>query len=393
MWLPHPCREVTPQLFVSPWQAVFPNTACCGTISTTAQRPHKLRNNDMHVIGRIASPHQKVCQSVAYMNESHSMNILVTGATGFVGKALCQQLVQKQEHEIIAAVRSNTIPPQGTTPFICGDINATTEWGAALTNTSVVMHLAGRAHVMNESSDDPLPLYREINTKGTVNLARQAAKAGVRRFIYISTIKVCGEGQASALDAPYNEHMHTPEADPYALSKWEAEQALRGLADSTGMEVVIIRPPLIYGPEVKANFLRLLAAVQKGLPLPLASIHNRRDLLYVGNLADAIIQCASHPAAANQTFVLSDGEGVSTPELIRLLALQFNRPPRLIPVPDSLLRLAALLTGKQKAMDRLRSSLMVDDQAIRQQLSWVPPYSLQQGLAETVTWFRTTHPS
>lgn len=315
------------------------------------------------------------------------MKVMVTGANGFVGKALCQQLVKGHDDIVIAAVRSSNQAPEGTIPFICGDINNFTKWDRGLTGIDTVIHLAGRAHVMKESSSDPLSLYREVNTQGTIALAKQAAASSVRRLIYISTIKVCGEGQRSIHDRPFNE-AHNPDIqDPYALSKWEAEQALIDIAESSQMEIVIIRPPLIYGPGVKANFFQLMDAINKGLPMPVAGIRNRRDMVYVGNLVDAIINCIDNPEAANKTFVLADDKGASTPQLVKHIAQAFDKPVRLIWVPISLLSLAGTITGKKKVIDRLCDSLIIDDQKIRQELGWKPPYSIQHGIKETVKWF------
>jgi len=232
---------------------------------------------------------------------------------------------------------------------------------------------------MNDAAQDPLALYRATNTEATLNLARQAAKAGVKRFVFISTIKVNGEGRVAAYretDAP------TPE-DAYAISKWEAEQGLQRIARETGLEVVILRPPLVYGPGVKANFLRLMRTVERGWPLPLGAIHNQRSLLYLGNLVDAIRVCVEHPAAAGQTFLLDDGEPVSTPELIRAVARAMGRPAHLLAVPVSVLELAGALLGKRAAVARLTGSLYVDSSAIRSRLGWRPPYSMEAGLAAT----------
>ncbi len=236
---------------------------------------------------------------------------------------------------------------------------------------------------MNDTSQNPLTLYRKTNTDGTLNLARQAVQAGVKRFVFISSIKVNGEGR----DAPYCE-TDTPEPqDAYAISKWEAELGLAEIARQTGLEVVILRPPLVYGPGVRANFLRLMQLVERGWPLPLGAIHNRRSLLYLGNFCDAIRLCVEHPAAAGQTFLLDDGAPVSSPDLIRAIAAAMHKPARLVPVPAGVLDLAGRLAGQRAAVARLTGSLCVDSRLIRTQLGWTPPCSLQQGLAATVAHY------
>jgi UDP-glucose 4-epimerase len=304
------------------------------------------------------------------------MKVLVSGASGFVGRALCGYL-NTHEHVVVPAVRgASGLAGEA----VVGDICGATDWMAALTGCDAVVHLAARVHVMNDNSQNPLALYRATNTEATLNLARQAVAAGVKRFIFISTIKVNGEGQ----DAPYREtDIATPE-DAYAISKWEAEQGLRQIAQETGLEVVILRPPLVYGPGVKANFQRLIQVVERGWPLPLGAIRNRRSLLYLGNFVDAIRLCVEHPAAAGQTFLLDDGEPVSTPELIRALARAMGRPARLLAVPVSALEFAGMLLGRRAAVARLTGSLWVDGSAIRSRLGWTPPFSMEAGLAATV---------
>ena len=267
---------------------------------------------------------------------------------------------------------------------VVGNLDASTDWHAALTACNAVVHLAARVHVMGDTAQNPLVLYRSTNLDATLNLARQAAQAGVKRFVFISTIKVSGEGRG----APYRETDEPAPEDAYAISKWEAEQGLAEIAQQTGLEIVILRPPLVYGPSVGANFLRLMQTVERGWPLPLSAIHNRRSLLYLGNFTDAIRLCMEHPAAAGQTFLLDDGEAVSTPELIRALATALRRPARLLPVPVDLLQLVGWMTGNRAAASRLTGSLYVDSQKIRDRLEWTPRYSLQDGLAATVAAFR-----
>ena len=308
------------------------------------------------------------------------VSILVTGATGFVGRWLRNQLAAPGQ-KVIPAVRHES----GLTNEVAvGDIGPLTDWRAALVDCQSIVHLAARVHVMHDSASDPLTRYRTTNTEATLNLARQASQAGGKRFVFVSTIKVNGEGRDAAY---YETDVPAPE-DAYAISKWEAEQGLWKIARETGLEVVILRPPLVYGPRVKANFLRLMKMVQKGWPLPLGAIHNKRSLLYLGNFVDAIRLCVEHPAAAGQTFLLDDGQPVSTPELICALAQAMGRPARLLAVPVGLLELAGALLGKRAAVARLTGSLHVDSLAIRTRLGWTPPYSMETGLAATVEAWR-----
>ncbi len=310
-------------------------------------------------------------------NEIASMKIVVTGATGFVGRALSSYL-KFNNHIVVPAVRHTSGLVR---EMVVGNIDAVTDWHLALTGCDAVVHLAARVHVMNDTVQNPLALYRATNTDATLNLARQAAQAGVKRFVFISTIKVNGEGS----DAPYRETDAPAPEDAYAISKWEAEQGLQRIAQETGLEVVILRPPLVYGPGVRANFQRLIHTVARGWPLPLGAIRNRRSLLYLGNFVDAIRLCVEHPAAAGQTFLLDDGQPVSTPELIRALACALARPARLLSVPVGMLELAGALLGKRAAVSRLTGSLFVDSSVIRSRLGWMPPFSMQAGLAATVT--------
>lgn len=304
------------------------------------------------------------------------MKILVSGASGFVGRALCGHL-KTHGHAVVPAVRNAS---GIVDEVIIGNIDSATNWTTALKVCDAVVHLAARVHVMDDTAQDPLALYRATNTDATLNLARQAALAGVKRFVFISSIKVNGEGR----DTPYLETDLAAPEDAYAISKWEAEQGLWQIAQETGLEVVILRPPLVYGPGVKANFLRLLQIVARGWPLPLGTIRNRRSLLYLGNFADAIRISLEHPAAAGQTFLIDDGQPVSTPELIRAVAHAMGRPERLLAVPVGMLQFAGALIGKQAAVARLTSSLWVDSSLIRSRLDWTPPFTLEAGLAETV---------
>lgn len=308
---------------------------------------------------------------------------LVTGASGFVGRALVAELLARGIHARGAVRGAGTLHP-GIDRVAIGEVDSRTDWHEALAGIGGVVHLAARVHVMHETVGDPLAAFRTANTEGTLNLARQAAEAGVCRFAFVSTIKVNGEGR----NTPYTESDPASPQDPYAISKWEAEEGLRDIAARTGMEVVILRPPLIYGPGVGGNFLRLMRAVDKGWPLPLGAVDNRRSLIYLGNLVDALITCLAHPAAANKTFLLSDTEDVSTPGLVRRLAAALHRPARLISVPPSLLRIAGIVSGKRQAVDRLLGSLTIDGGANWSKLSWSPPISMETGLAETAAWYR-----
>lgn len=259
-----------------------------------------------------------------------------------------------------------------------GRVNGDAAWQAALSGIDAVVHLAARVHVMRESASDPLAEFRRVNVAASLKLARQAATAGVRRFVYLSSVKVNGES------GTYTEsHPPAPE-DAYGVSKHEAEVGLRRIADETGLEVVIIRPPLVYGPGVRANFRALMRAVARGIPLPLGAIDNRRSLVASDNLADFILACLDQPAARNETFLVSDGEDLSTTDLIRRLARVMGRPARLLPVPASLLMAAATLAGQRDVARRLLGSLQVDISKARRLLNWAPRISVDEGLRRAV---------
>ncbi len=313
---------------------------------------------------------------------TNTRRALVTGANGFVGMALCDAL-QKQGWMVRRALRTGNAAAGVFDDAAVGDIGPATDWQRALSGIDAVIHLAARTHVMHDAAADPLIEYRRVNVDGTQALALAAEAAGVRRFILLSSIKVNGEATGVR---PYTEHDVPRPEDAYGISKLEAEQALKAAA--THMQTVVLRPPLLYGPGVKGNFLRLMRAIERGLPLPLGSVHNRRCLLYVENLVDAIMLCLDHPAAAGQTYLLADeDEGVSTPELVRAIASAMNKPARLLPFPPGLLKIAAAAVSKSAAASRLVGSLQIDSGKIRCDLGWQPRYTLAEGLRPTAEWY------
>ena len=305
---------------------------------------------------------------------------MVTGATGFVGSTLLSAL---QGQRVRRALRQ---PAADARPDDCvvGNIGPDTDWSKALANVDCVVHLAARTHVLDDRNRDPLAAYRRINVEATRRLAQQAAAAGVRRFVFLSSIKVNGEATP---EHPFTEADAPAPQDAYGISKREAEDVLRDIAARSAMELVILRPPLVHGPGVKGNFLRLLQLIHRGIPLPLASVRNRRSLIHVVNLADAIVACMDAPAAAGKTFLVSDGEDVSTPELIRKLAAGMGCPARLLPCPVALLELGAALIGQRNAVARLTGSLQVDASLLRNTLGWRPRIPLDQGLIDTARWY------
>ena len=316
------------------------------------------------------------------------MRVAVTGASGFVGQAVIAKLLSCQ-HDVHAVFRSldKTAPilAQAIQTFSVGHIKVDTDWTDALTGVNCVVHCAARAHVMNETETDALAAYRSVNVAGTRRLAEQAAKTGVHRLVYLSSIKVNGEQTFSGdfftcLDKPFAK-------DPYGISKWEAEQALHEVSEKTDLEVVIIRPPLIYGAGVKGNFLSMLAWLSRGVPLPLGAIQNQRSLVGIDNLVDLIITCIDHPAAKNQTFLVSDDEDLSTTELVQRLGAALNKPVRLLPVPASLLGLVARLMGRQYLAERLLGDLQVNISKTKEMLDWAPPVSVNDGFRKTAKWY------
>jgi nucleoside-diphosphate-sugar epimerase len=314
--------------------------------------------------------------------------ILITGATGFLGRALVKTLSADRHFKLTAVSRAPIPDLPGTVfPYVLGDINATTDWNVGL-DVDVVVHAAARVHVMNEHALDPLASFREINTAGTLNLARQAAKAGAKRFIFISSVKVNGE--ATETGQPFLADDICAPSDPYSISKYEAEQGLIELSVSTGMEIVIIRPVLVYGPDVKANFYQLMRILQRGVPLPLGGINNSRSLVSLDNLIDLIRVCIGHPAAANQVFLVSDGEDVSTTELARRILKFSGSKTWLMPVPDYLIFALAKLVRREPSARRVLGSLQVDIDKTQTLLNWSPPVCLDQGLKQTVEHFMKT---
>jgi len=315
---------------------------------------------------------------------NHPASILVTGATGFVGSCLVAKLSQMADLCVLGAHRVD-LPFVDYPSAVVGDINNDTDWRTVVHGQEVVIHSAARVHVMDDNSFDPLTEFRQVNVDGTLNLARQAAAAGVRRFIFISSIKVNGEG--TTVGAPYHVDAQPAPVDPYGISKMEAEQGLRTLATETGMEVVIIRPVLVYGAGVKANFLSMMHWLHKGVPLPFGAIHNRRSLVALDNLVDLIVTCIDHPAAANQIFLVSDGEDLSTTELLRRMGVALGKPARLLPVPSWMLEAGATMLGKKALSQRLCGSLQVDISKTRELLNWTPPVSVDEALRITAKHF------
>ncbi|HBI15688.1 MAG TPA: hypothetical protein DDY20_09280 [Desulfobulbaceae bacterium] len=306
------------------------------------------------------------------------MKVLVTGANGFLGTHLCAYLAARD----IPCRRAVRRPDQsGGDTAAVGDIDGATDWAPALSGITVVVHLAARVHVLREEAHDPLAVFRRVNVEGTAKLARQAAEAGVRRFIFMSSIKVNGEETFARLFGPDDQ---PAPADPYGISKLEAEEVLRQVARNTGIEAVILRPPLVYGRGVGGNFTRLVRLVRQGWYLPLGSVRNRRSLVGVENLCSLVFLCLGHPAAANRVLLVSDGRDVSTPELIRGIAQACAVAPRLLPCPPFLLRLLARLCGREKEIRRLTGSLQIDDSRTRSLLDWQPPLSLAEGLRQSV---------
>ncbi len=303
--------------------------------------------------------------------------LLVTGANGFVGNALCTEAMARGM-AVRGAVRKVCELPVGAGRHVIDGFDDCFNLRSALSGVTVVIHAAARAHVLREASADPLSEFRQVNVQGTLDLAKQAAAAGVCRFVFISSIGVNGP---ETFAQPYSVADEPKQQSAYAVSKYEAELRLKALASQTGMEVVIVRPPLVYGPGAPGNFGSLMRWLKRGAPLPLGAVtHNRRSLVALDNLVDLLITCIDHPAAANQTFLVSDGEDLSTTDLLRRMARAMNVPARLLPVPPALLKLGAGLMGKGDMAQRLLGSLQVDITHTRETLGWTPPISVDEGL-------------
>ncbi|MBU2573439.1 MAG: NAD-dependent epimerase/dehydratase family protein [Elusimicrobia bacterium] len=314
------------------------------------------------------------------------MRVIVTGAAGFVGSHLCRSLKAAGTDVPACAMtpEEQKSLPGGISSHVAGSIDANTDWRGILGKEDVIVHPAARVHVMRESAAEPLNEFRKVNTEGAANLARQAAAAGVKRFVFMSTVGVNGNNSANG---SYTENDEPRPHNDYSRSKYEAELQLKQISSETGMEVVILRAPLVYGPGNPGNFLSLLGFVGKGIPLPLASVRNVKSFLYVGNLTNAIALCCAHPAAAGKAYLLSDGEDVSTPELIRRLSSALGFPARLVPFPLSLMRFGGRIIGKSAAVTQLLGSLVVDSDSIRRELGWDPPFTMIGGLKETANWY------
>ncbi len=311
------------------------------------------------------------------------MKILITGATGFIGRALCETL-SDYGFNLRAAVRHNIdirLPINCKTVEI-GDIGPQTDWQEALVGVDTVIHLAARVHVMNDSASNPLNAFRKVNIMGSERLAQMAAKAGVKRFIFISSVKINGEGASWS----YTEDDLPEPQDVYGISKMEAERVLSRIAAETGLQTVILRLPLVYGPGVKANFKSLIKLVGSGLPLPFKDINNRRSFIYLGNLVDAIITCVQHPKAAGETFLVSDGQDISTPDLIRMIASAMKKKAFLFSLHPGILKVLCKIAGKGEEVEKLTGTLLVDSSKIHNLLGWKPPFTMEEGIRETVVY-------
>ena len=311
----------------------------------------------------------------------YKQRFLVTGANGFVGQAFCMEAIARGIN-ISGATRRHCELLPNVKSFVVGDINGETDWSMALKECDVIIHLAARVHVMFDGADDPLAEFRKVNIEGTEHLARCAAASGVKRFVYVSSIGV--NGFLTNENSKFCEERLANPHSPYALSKWEAEKVLKKVASETGLDVVIVRPPLVYGLGAPGNFAQMLHAVSSAIPLPLASIKNKRDLIYIGNLVDVLLLCAKHPMAVGQTYLVSDGESISTPNLLKWLAEAIGRKCRIFPMPITILKVLAKVFGKSAQLERLTGSLQIDSSKIRRELGWIPPYTLKQGLQNTV---------
>ncbi|MCO4876545.1 SDR family oxidoreductase [Paraburkholderia caribensis] len=316
-------------------------------------------------------------------------HVVVSGANGFVGRVLCRALLDAG-HRVTGLVRRSGGCIDGVTEWVDSstDYNGITHnWPAGL-KADCVVHLAARVHVMHDTATDPDAAFRATNVEGTLRLAVASQQHGVPRFVFVSSIKAVAEGDGGV---PLRENAPPRPEDAYGRSKRAAEDALTRLGDDTGLEIMIVRPPLVYGPQVRANFLRLMDAVWRGVPLPLGGADARRSMVYVGNLADALVHCATDPRAARQCFHVADNDAPTVAELVRALGRHLGKPARLLPVPAAWLRMAGRLTGRSAQVDRLIGSLQVDTSHIRDVLGWQPPFSTDEGLAATADWYRSTH--
>ncbi len=311
------------------------------------------------------------------------MKILITGANGFIGRTLVLRLISESANEVIAATRSiglSNIP--GVQDYCVGDLSSVIDWSLPLQGVDTVVHCAARVHVVSDSKSGQLEAYLRINTEGTLNLARQAVLAGVKRFVFISSIKVNGE--ATQIGSPYHADDQPAPIDPYGISKLEAEKGLRKIEALTGMGVVIVRPPLVYGPGVKANFASMMGWLKSGFPLPFGMIHNARSIVALENLVDLLVTCVNHPAAPGQTFLVSDGEDVSTTELLQRTAQAMGKKAFLLPIPTFVLKVCAAILGKRDLERRLCGFLQVDIEKTRSLLGWNPPLKMEEGLKNAV---------
>lgn len=316
------------------------------------------------------------------------MKLLITGVSGFIGGAVVSAPGLQDKYQLRSVGRSqNSTGLPGVGHFVVPDINAQTDWQDAVKGVDAIIHTAARAHVLKDSSVDPLAEYRKVNVAGSLNLAQQGVEAGVKRFVFISSIKVNGESTSPG--NPFSAHDEPAPLDSYGISKNEAELGLMQLAARTGLEVVIIRPVLVYGPGVKANFLTMMRWLNRGIPLPFGAIQNKRSLVALDNLVDLIITCVEHPAAANQIFLVSDDEDLSTTQLLHRINNALGKPSRLLAFPPGLLKFVAKLSGNTDIAKRLLGSLQVDIGKTREVLDWKPPVSVEQALRDTVDDFLT----
>jgi nucleoside-diphosphate-sugar epimerase len=314
--------------------------------------------------------------------------LLITGATGFLGKPLLRELnKQYSDNALVPVLRKESSEFNNFDCLVVDGIGPLTKWDDKIFGVDCVIHCAARVHVMNDTVEDPLEAFREVNVQGTLALAKVAAKSGVKRFIFVSSIKVNGESTTGKL--PYkSSDMPSPE-DPYGISKAEAEEGLKLIAYESGMDLVIIRPPLVYGPGVKANFAALLKLASTGIPLPFGCINqNKRSMVYVENLISLIVECINNPNAANQTFLVSDDNDLSTKEFVKGLSTGLGKSGLMLPVPNLLFSIAGQLLGKSAVIDRLCGSLQVQINHTKDTLNWQPPYSVEQGFADTAKYFK-----